>query len=382
MAGIYIHIPYCKQACVYCNFYFSTQLATKQAMVDAICAELVQRVNYFNTNTEIHTIYFGGGTPSILSVAQINSILQTIEKHYNCAYLKEVTLETNPDDLTLEYLQALKQQTVVNRLSVGVQSFNDDELTFFNRAHTSAQVHQALRNAQLVGFTNISIDLIFGSPVSTTSSWLRNLQLADEYGVQHISCYSLTVEEKTTLAHKVNYTKQVQLSESLNNQQFAQLMDYAVANNWQQYEISNYCKPGFESMHNTSYWQGKPFMGIGPAAHSYNGIERSFNKHNNITYIKSVNELQWHSLVDTAETLTKAEHYNEYVMTRLRTLQGINTIELQQLYNAKYVNYFEENIQLHLQQANVVKNNFNYALTTQGKYIADSIASDLFRVED
>ncbi len=259
--------------------------------------------------------------------------------------------------------------------------FNDHELTFFNRAHTATQVHTALRNAQVVGFTNISIDLIFGSPVSTTASWIHNLQQADEYGVQHISCYSLTVEEKTALAHKVNYTKQVQLSESLNNQQFAQLMEYAQANNWQQYEISNYCKQGFESKHNTSYWQGKPFIGVGPAAHSYNGITRSFNKHNNISYISAVNQHNWQALIDTTETLTKAEHYNEYVMTRMRTLQGVNTMELQQIYKAKYAHYFEQNIQQHLQQGNVVKTNFNYALTTQGKYIADAIASDLFWVE-
>ena len=173
MAGIYIHIPYCKQACVYCNFHFSTQLATTQLMVDSIVTELELRTTYFEPHTPIHTIYFGGGTPSVLTVAQLKTIITAIQKNYNCADLQELTIEANPDDLSLEYLQQLKQHTLVNRLSIGVQSFNDDELVFFNRAHNSVQVHQALRNAQLVGFNNISIDLIFGSPVSTTASWLR-----------------------------------------------------------------------------------------------------------------------------------------------------------------------------------------------------------------
>ncbi|MEQ1733230.1 MAG: radical SAM family heme chaperone HemW [Bacteroidia bacterium] len=380
MAGIYIHIPYCKQACVYCNFHFSTQLTTTQLMVDSIVTELELRTTYFEPHTPIHTIYFGGGTPSVLTVAQLQTIITAIQKNYNCAELQELTIEANPDDLSIDYLKQLKQHTPVNRLSIGVQSFNDDELIFFNRAHNSAQIHQALRNAQLVGFTNISIDLIFGSPVSTTASWLRNLQLTDEYGVQHLSCYSLTVEEKTALAHRVNYTKQVTLNESFNNQQFQTLMEYATHNNWTQYEISNYCKQGFESKHNTSYWQGKTFMGVGPAAHSYNGATRSFNIHNNNVYIKAMQNKDLTASVDTTETLSVSEQYNEYVMTRLRTIQGVNSIELQQLFGTEKLTYFETEIAHEIHKGNINFKHFNYTLTTAGKYIADSVASNLFWV--
>ncbi len=381
MAGIYIHIPFCKKACVYCNFHFSTVLTNTQLMVDAIANELRLRANYFETNTAIHTIYFGGGTPSVLSTHQINKLLTAVYTHYNCAELTEITMEANPDDLSLEYLLQLKQHTAINRLSIGVQSFNDDELLFFNRAHNSTQVHDALRNAQLAGFSNISVDLIFGSPVSTTQSFLQNLQWVEYYTIPHLSCYSLTVEEKTALAHHVKLTKKITLNESLNNQQFELLMNYATNNNWTQYEISNYCKPNFESMHNTSYWQGKPFLGVGPSAHSYNGAVRSFNVHNNTTYIKALTTDNWQAIIEAQETLTPNEHYNEYVMTRLRTIQGVPSLELEKLFGVEKLHYFETHIEQHITNSMVTKTGLSYQLTSAGKYIADSIASDLFCVE-
>ena len=313
MAGIYIHIPFCKQACSYCDFHFSTQLSNKEKVLKALEEEIQLRSNYLRDEI-IETIYLGGGTPSLLNKAELNSIFSTIQENFLLADQPEVTLEANPDDLSIEKLTALRE-TPINRLSIGVQSFFDEDLRFMNRAHSSSEAITSIKNAQRLGFENISIDLIFGSQTTTNEMWQENLAQFFEFNISHLSAYSLTIEEKTALAHNIEKGVASSLDEDKNYQQYLLLQKAIQQNGFEQYELSNYCKNESYSRHNTSYWQGKKYLGIGPSAHSFDGISRQWNIKNNTLYCKSIQQKLPNF---EREVLTEIDRYHEYLITNLR----------------------------------------------------------------
>ncbi|MCP4437900.1 MAG: radical SAM family heme chaperone HemW [Aureispira sp.] len=373
MAGIYLHIPFCKQACHYCNFHFSTSLRYKDAMLNAIKQELELRKEYLN-GAKVETVYFGGGTPSLLSAQEILSIFDLIQLHYPLAKDLEVTLEANPDDLTKEYLAELKT-TPVNRLSIGLQSFVEEDLKFMNRAHNAQEAKQCLVNAQEAGFHNITIDLIYGTPTLSHKSWLKNLQTIFDLGIPHISCYALTVEPKTALAHFVKTGKVQDVEEEDTAQQFELLLEQMAENGYEQYEISNFCKPSFYAKHNSSYWKSAHYVGIGPSAHSFNGHSRQWNIANNGLYLKALknNELNFE-----LEELSETEQHNEYIMTSLRTKWGANVEHIANRWGVKVALQFKKNVEQYCQNGFMELKEEEYVLTTKGKLIADNIMSELF----
>ena len=373
MAGIYIHIPFCKKACNYCNFHFSTSLASKSHLIEAIKEELRLQASYLQ-NHAIDTIYFGGGTPSLLSAEELQSIFASIERYYSINELKEFTLEANPDDLDANYLNAL-QNTSVNRLSIGVQSFKEADLLFMNRAHSIQQVDYALKCAQDKGFTNISIDLIYGTPNLSMKEWEQHLNTMLTYEIPHFSSYGLTVEPKTTLAHQIKTKQLPALNPDEAAQQFLLLIDWAKENNFDHYEISNFGKPGAHAIHNTNYWKGIPYLGIGPSAHSFNHKSRQWNIANNQVYIKSI--LQDQTIPATVEELSIADQVNEYVMTSLRTMWGC---DLDKIKNTWHTTLDTVIIEKYMQQQLLTQHQQTIFLSKQGKLFADAIAADLFIV--
>lgn len=318
MAGIYIHIPFCKQKCSYCDFHFSTNLQHKSNLIQAINKELEIRKDEISTPLE--TIYFGGGTPSILSEIELESIFETIYKNYSTKNLKEITLEANPDDLNKEKLNFLKS-TPINRFSIGVQSFFEEDLKLMNRAHNAQEAETSIKLAQDFGFENITIDLIYGSTTTTNEMWKQNLQKAIELNVPHISSYALTVEEKTILDHQIKKGITKPVDEDHQNEQFQLLVDTLTSNDFIQYEISNFGKEDYFSLHNSNYWKGIHYLGIGPSAHSYNGKTRAWNIANNSKYIQTINE---NKLPQEIEVLNEVEQFNEMIMIGLRTIYGID----------------------------------------------------------
>ena len=373
MAGIYIHIPFCKKACNYCNFHFSTSLASKSHLIEAIKEELRLQASYLQ-NHAIDTIYFGGGTPSLLSAEELQSIFASIERYYSINELKEFTLEANPDDLDANYLNAL-QNTSVNRLSIGVQSFKEADLLFMNRAHSIQQVDYALKCAQDKGFTNISIDLIYGTPNLSMKEWEQHLNTMLTYEIPHFSSYGLTVEPKTTLAHQIKTKQLPALNPDEAAQQFLLLIDWAKENNFDHYEISNFGKPSAHAIHNTNYWKGIPYLGIGPSAHSFNHKSRQWNIANNQVYIKSI--LQDQTIPATEEELSLADQVNEYVMTSLRTMWGC---DLDKIKNTWHTTLDTVIIEKYIQQQLLTQHQQTIFLSKQGKLFADAIAADLFIV--
>ncbi|QHS55743.1 radical SAM family heme chaperone HemW [Mucilaginibacter sp. 14171R-50] len=372
MAGIYIHIPFCKQACHYCDFHFSTSARYKDEMVQALLKEIGLQKNYL-TNETIETIYFGGGTPSVLSADEIIRIINTITEVHTVAAGAEITLETNPDDLDQQKINALRH-TPVNRFSIGIQSFFDEDLQWMNRVHRAAEAEAAVKRAQDAGFENITADLIYGYPLLTDAKWKNNLDRIFELGIPHISAYSMTVEPQTALATFISKKKQPAMSERQSAGQFSLMLDAMLANGFEQYEISNFCRPGHYSRHNTNYWQGVKYLGVGPSAHSFNGETRQWNVANNAKYITAIAQ----SIIPAEiEVLSETNRLNEYVMTSLRTVWGLHldklnaiapgaSTELQKA-AAPYLNNGS------LTQAdNVVK------LTRHGKLYADNIAASLF----
>lgn len=373
MAGIYIHIPFCKKACNYCNFHFSTSLASKSHLIEAIKEELRLQASYLQ-NHAIDTIYFGGGTPSLLSAEELQSIFASIERYYSINELKEFTLEANPDDLDANYLNAL-QNTSVNRLSIGVQSFKEADLLFMNRAHSIQQVDYALKCAQDKGFTNISIDLIYGTPNLSMKEWEQHLNTMLTYEIPHFSSYGLTVEPKTTLAHQIKTKQLPALNPDEAAQQFLLLIDWAKENNFDHYEISNFGKPGAHAIHNTNYWKGIPYLGIGPSAHSFNHKSRQWNIANNQVYIKSI--LQDQTIPATEEELSLADQVNEYVMTSLRTMWGCDLDKIKDNWHTTLDTVI---IEKYIQQQLLTQHQQTIFLSKQGKLFADAIAADLFIV--
>ena len=372
MAGIYVHIPFCRQACHYCNFHFSTSLKYKSELVSALTKELIMRKDYIQGAT-IETIYLGGGTPSLLEEKELNVIMETLHKQYKISQEVETTLEANPDDLTVDKLRQLKSSGI-NRLSIGIQSFHEVDLKWMNRSHNAAQARNSIVEARNLGFENLSIDLIFGCPTTTEENWQENLDLVSELDIPHISCYGLTIEEKTALAHQVKTQSGSLPKEESNAQQFLLTMNHLESQGYEQYEISNYAKNQLYSRHNTNYWKQVPYLGIGPSAHSFDGKSRQWTQPNNSQYIKNVNEGR---LPSDSEVLSSKDLYNEYVLTHLRTIWGCNTNSIKSNHT-NYVEHFRTEVSPLIQQGLILQSDNQYTLTTEGKFIADKITAQLF----
>ena len=374
---IYIHIPYCKQKCSYCNFHFSTSLHSKDEMLKALETELMLRHNELQNKT-LETLYFGGGTPSLLHPDEILKLMDSINHYFDFSNHIEITLEANPDDLSAQYLQSLKS-TGINRLSVGVQSFFDEDLKLMNRAHTSSQADSAIKRAQDFGLENISIDLIYGSPTSNLELWKENLKKTIELQVPHISSYALTIEPKTALNQWVKSGKIVPPNEAVQNEEFYWMSDFLKENHFEHYEISNFAKKGYHSKHNAAYWRYQPYLGLGPSAHSYNGAnERSWNVANNIQYIKQLNE---NRLPLEKEQLSDKDRYNEALMIGLRTIWGVDMKWMRSQFSSSVIDGLLSEIQEKLSLGLLVLEDDYLKIPEQHWFMADGIASDLFLVE-
>ncbi len=372
MSGIYLHIPFCKQACHYCNFHFTTSLHQKNELVAALVMEIQMQKDFFPGET-INTIYFGGGTPSLLLIDDCRLLIDAIHQNFNVAFDAEITLEANPDDIDAEKLSGWKQSGI-NRLSIGVQSFYEEELKWMNRAHTA---EQAMANLQLAmaAFANITIDLIYGSALLTDEMWEQNVKTDIKYGIPHLSCYALTVEEKTPL-HKLmrlNNTKPVDTDKQAS--QFLLLMQWLRGAGYEHYEVSNFAKPGFRSRHNSSYWKGDQYLGIGPSAHSFNGYTRQWNVANNQQYISSI---MAGILPNESEVLTQANQLNEYIMISLRTKEGMDLQAIEKKWGAEKLAVIKKQLRPNLQNGLTIQNGSLVQLTDVGFLKADGIASDLF----
>ena len=377
MAGIYIHIPFCKQACNYCNFHFSTSLQLKDELIAAMIKEIhlvTEKANHSSEKELCETIYFGGGTPSLLSIKELNNILASLFSKFEIAKDAEITLEANPDDITAEKLQLWKKAGI-NRLSVGVQSFLDQELVWMNRAHSSADSLRCIDEIKNAGFSDYSIDLIYGSPLLNNQDWLNTIDTVINKNIPHISCYALTVEPKTALHKMIAQNKKKSIDAEKQAEQFVLLMNQMEQAGYEHYEISNFSKPGRRSKHNSSYWQGKKYYGFGPAAHSYDGIKRKWNVSNNALYIQS---LKKNSIPSEEETLTSTQSINEYIMTSLRTIEGLDLEKINSLFGTNYINQLLNASKKYIQSEKIIQQNNRLILTKQGKLFADGIAADLF----
>ncbi len=371
MAGIYIHIPFCKKACHYCNFHFSTSLKSIDAVVQSIKTEISKQSSYLKE--PVTTIYFGGGTPSILNTSLLESILAKLESHFSLA-TEEITLECNPDDITFEKL-AEWNRLGINRLSIGVQSFHEHHLTWMNRSHNAEQSINSIKWAQKAGFENLTIDLIFGFAGLSKTELKENLRVVQKYAIPHLSVYGMTIEPKTALGHQTKTGQYLPLPEAEANAQMLMIMEELDRQGYEQYEISNYAMPKKRALHNSNYWQGATYLGLGPGAHSFNGTSRHWNIANNQKYIKLIQQGQ---PVYEVEQLSTIDRYNEYVMIRLRTIEGINLDQIENLFPA-YFNYFIQNIRPFIGK-HVQKTESSYRLTQKGKFITDLITSAVFKV--
>jgi oxygen-independent coproporphyrinogen-3 oxidase len=377
MAGIYIHIPFCKQACHYCDFHFSTSLKYKKELLQCIHQEIKLQKLYLE-NQVVETIYFGGGTPSLLSASEISKIIDIIYQNFEVSKNPEITLEANPDDLGIEKLKELKN-TTVNRLSIGVQSFFDEDLKWMNRAHEANEAETAIKRAQDYGLDNITIDLIYGYPLLSDQKWKHNIQKTLDLDIPHVSSYSLTVEPKTALASFINNGKQKPLDEAQSAAQFQFLMEELTQKGFEHYEISNFAKPNQYAKHNTNYWRGINYLGIGPSAHSFNGQSRQWNVANNAKYI---HELELKKVPDTLEILTLENKFNEYVMTSLRTQWGVDLAKIALDFGSDYKKHLLAFADEHIATNLLAFADEKLTLTTKGKLFADRIAADLFITED
>lgn len=377
MAGIYIHVPFCRKACTYCNFHFSTSLKNVETYQAALLREITLQKDFFAPNTAINSVYWGGGTPSILSASAIDEIWNHLHKYFQLSPDAEVTLEANPDDLSPTYLQALAQ-TPVNRLSIGVQSFRDNDLQLMNRSHSALQAIESLENAQKFGFKNLSIDLIYGLPQMDSRQWQQQLDRLKEFDIPHFSAYALTVEPKTVLAHQIKTGKQPPVEEDQAAEHFALLQKFAHEQAYEHYEISNLAKAGHQAKHNSAYWQQLPYLGLGPAAHSYRPPYRRWNVASNALYIKA---LQNAKIPYEQEELTLTDVYNEYVMTRLRLRDGVDKRYIENHFSAEIRKHWHKETK-RLEQNDKLKQNGNYMYIPEKKmFMSDGIAEQLFYVK-
>jgi oxygen-independent coproporphyrinogen-3 oxidase len=372
MAGIYFHFPFCRQACHYCNFHFSTQLKHQDEMLLGFEKEIELRVEHWTSAFE--SIYFGGGSPSLLSITSIEKLINVVDKNFKLCDSIEITLEVNPDDVSFEYLEALSS-IGINRLSIGIQSFLNSELKLMNRIHNADQGIKTIEwTAQL--FDNFSVDLIYGIPSSDLSNWKKNLNQALSFDVPHLSIYALTVEPQTVLAHQVKNKKIQLLEEDLVKSQYDWMVNRMEAEGFQNYEFSNFSKPGFISVNNSNYWKGKAYMGVGPAAHSFDGKRtRSWNLSNNIKYLDFIQ----HGILPTqSEILNTNDAFNEYLMTRLRTSWGVSIQKINDTFGKHYSDYLEKQVENHLINQRVYWDGDALKVTKKAKFLTDGIASDLF----
>jgi len=374
MSGIYIHIPFCKQACHYCDFHFSTVRGRQAEMVQALAKELKMRQGEWGEE-EIGTIYFGGGTPSLLKPEELNRLLGTVRDYYRVAAHPEITLEANPDDLGETHLRAL-QQAGVNRLSIGVQSFRDEDLQLMNRAHSASEALSCLEQAQEY-FDNISIDLIYGIPGLSLPQWEANLEQALAFNILHISAYALTVEPRTALKKFIEQGVVPDVDEEEAKAHFVLMTERLGQAGFLHYEFSNFGKPGYFSANNSGYWQGKHYLGIGPSAHSYDGRVRSWNVANNAKYLRAIGE---GTFARSREELTLNDRYNEYIMTGLRTMWGISLEKVRSDFGMPYYDYLMAQAEKYLDRDLVYMENNSLVVGPQGKFLTDGIASDLFMV--
>lgn len=373
MAGIYLHIPFCKQACYYCDFHFSTSLNKKDLFVKALKKEILLQKNYLSAEW-IKTIYFGGGTPSLLSGAELQEIFDALNKNFNIDPDAEITLEANPDDLSIEKIKELKE-TPVNRFSIGIQSFHDEDLIWMNRAHRSEEATRSVKLAQDSGFDNITIDLIYGMPILTEHKWRNNLQIAFALEVKHISAYNLTIETGTAFGHAVKEGKMKEVDDERSAEQFNIMLEAMSNAGFVQYEISNFCKDSAFSKHNSNYWLKEKYLGLGPSAHSFNGESRQWNIANNSLYIQSI---QKGELNFEKEELSVFQRYNEYVLTSLRTMWGTDLEHIKSAYGVEFSEYCLKEAGNYIASGNLRTEGNKLFLTNKGKLIADKIASDLF----
>ena len=377
MAGIYIHIPFCKQRCRYCSFFSSTSYGEKKHYIDALCKEIETRSDYLN-DSNIETIYFGGGTPSTLSEKDFTKIFATIESRYKICKEAEITMEGNPDDLSDEYLAMLRNQPF-NRISMGVQSFNDAILKTLGRRHDAARAIKAYESARTAGFDNISIDLMFALPGSNAESWTKDLETAIALQPEHISAYNLTYEEGTQLYRAMQQGTIVPLDEDGNIEQFTMLIDRLTAAGYKHYEISNFALPGRESRHNSSYWHNIPYLGCGAAAHSYNGTSRRWNIADIPLYIKGIE----HGNGDyEEEILSENERYNDTLLTRLRTSDGLPLKWMEENFSEKLNRYMLKNAKKHIDAGTLtITDKDSIRLTKKGIFISDAIIRDLIYID-
>lgn len=375
MSGIYLHIPFCKQACNYCNFHFATSLRYKDDLIAAMLKEIAL-TPYFEGefSSKITSVYFGGGTPSILSETDLKKIFAALQEKFLIEYNAEITLEANPDDISTATLTQWKE-IGINRLSVGIQSFEPDELVWMNRVHTTADAIKCIDEIKQAGFNNFSIDLIYGSPLLNNDNWKRNVELAIKNNIPHISSYALTVEPKTPLDKLIAQQKKAPVSSDKQAEQFVLLMDWMQSAGYEHYEISNFALPGLRSKHNSSYWQGKQYYAFGPSAHSFDGKKRRWNVANNAAYI---NALKNNQIPFEEEMLTNIQQLNEYIMTAIRTIEGIDLNAIQQQFGEKFAAQLIKSAAQWLSTEKLFKEKDSLKLTMQGKLFADGIAADLF----
>lgn len=376
MAGIYIHVPFCKTRCIYCDFYTRTDMSPKYNYVLAICKEIELRKSYISDEI-VDTIYFGGGTPSQLSVEDFNKIFETIYNTFEVSSDAEITMEANPDDLDISYLDSL-QALPFNRLSMGVQSFNDDELKFLKRRHSSKRALDVVNTCKSLGYNNISIDLMYGLPNQTMDIWQRNLDKAISLDIQHISSYHLIYEQGTRLYRLFKMGDVKAVDEELSVEMFSLMIDKLGSAGFEHYEISNFARNGLYSRHNSSYWLGKKYLGLGPAAHSFDGENRAWNIPSISKYITAIGE---HRLPLEIENLDRNTRYNDFILTGMRTMWGVDLIELERLFGTKLKDYCMKNVQRYIDERFVYKEANVLKLSRNGIFISDGIMSDMMWVE-
>lgn len=373
MAGLYIHIPFCKKACHYCNFHFSTSLKNRKKIISSMIKEIeIKSIGYEDL---IETIYFGGGTPSLLSIIEIDSLIKAVIDNFKISKKPEITLEANPDDLNISKLKELSN-SLINRLSIGIQSFNDQDLKLMNRSHNSFDSINCIDNS-LKYFDNISIDLIYGMPNSNLISWEKNLNLALNWDLNHISAYALTVEPKTALEKYIQKEIILPLDEEFVYDQFNLMHDKLSDLNYINYELSSFAKKGYFSKNNSGYWLGKKYVGIGPSSHSFDGFSRSWNVSNNTLYVSDIkNNKMYHQ----KEKLTQIDQYNEYIMTGLRTMWGISLVNLQEKFGKKIKTHFVTKSKKFIESKLLIIENDLIKTSKKGKFLSDGIASELFLI--
>ena len=372
MAGIYIHIPFCRKACHYCNFHFSTTHSLLPQMIEAICSEIEHRKSYLKDS--IHTIYFGGGTPSICSNEQLTRLFESIKTSFVINQVAEITIEANPDDITMEKLLFWKLLGI-NRLSIGIQSFREEDLRWMNRAHNAVQAIDCIKLAKKVGFENMSIDLIYGTPTLTDEQWEENVKQAIELQIPHLSCYALTVESRTALDKMIQLKKTEEPDPEKQAHHFELLMKWMGDAGYEHYEISNFAIKGRRSQHNSSYWKGEKYIGLGPSAHSFDGHSRQWNIANNALYLQSIAAKQ---INFEKEELTPTQTLNEYIMTSLRTIEGLSFEHIRNNWGNEKKMALQKSIEKYLIKGHVIMDGFGIKLSKSGKLLADGIAADLF----